>query len=72
VAIQNITLDILYVLSEQTKLNPVPKQFQDAGGVQKLLAIIKVSHLELSGFVSFPLVLQNNVGKKYEKQALQV
>ncbi|XP_054267322.1 armadillo repeat-containing protein 3-like [Macrosteles quadrilineatus] len=41
VAIQNTTLDILHRLTEQTKLNPIPKQFQDAGGVVKLLAIVK-------------------------------
>lgn len=43
VAIQNLSLDILNVLTQQVRGNPVPKDFQDCGGITKLLSITKVS-----------------------------
>lgn len=43
ISIQNLSLDILNVLTQQVKGNPVPKDFQDCGGVTKLLSMIKVS-----------------------------
>lgn len=42
VAIQNLTLDILDILTRQTKGNKVPTDFQNVGGVALLLRILKV------------------------------
>lgn len=42
VAIQNLTLDILDILTRQTKGNRVPTDFQNVGGIALLLKILKV------------------------------
>lgn len=42
VVIQNLTLDILDILTRQTKGNTIPTDFQNVGGIALLLRILKV------------------------------
>ncbi|KAG8278223.1 Armadillo repeat-containing protein 3 [Homalodisca vitripennis] len=41
VAIQNLSLDVLNILTQHRKDNKLSKDFQDAGGVLKILSILK-------------------------------